>query len=201
MIGEAAVAHGQLRVIVTYLMMDPIAPAAATPLPHPPVSGARLSHRGRPEVAFYRTLYNGVGEDWLWSDRRRLSDAALWDVLRDPRVALWVLWLDGEPAGFAELDARRSDATDLAYFGLMPRFIGRGLGPWMLDAAIAEAVATGARRMTVNTCTFDHPSALRLYQSRGFVPVRHVVRQISDPRLTGLLPETAAPHIPLAGLG
>ena len=27
-----------------------------------------------PTVSFYRYLYDAVGRDWLWTDRKRLSD-------------------------------------------------------------------------------------------------------------------------------
>ncbi|CAK0756114.1 hypothetical protein CCP1ISM_6680002 [Azospirillaceae bacterium] len=54
------------------------------------------------------------------------------------------------------------------------------------------------RKLVVNTCTFDHPAALRLYHRAGFRLVRAIERVVRDPRLSGTLPRSAAPHIPLA---
>jgi len=196
---------GCLRVIITYLAMreppawagsaGPAAAAAAAPMGGAEavcVPSRTLS------VAAYRLLYNGVGESWLWHERRRMSDTALATVLAEPARELVVLRLNGRPAGYGELDRQLGHTVNLAYFGLFPAAIGQRLGPWLLDRTLACAWSSGAHTVTVNTCTFDHPKALALYLSRGFQPVEHVTRVLIDPRLTGLLPISAAPHIPLA---
>ncbi len=54
----------------------------------------------------------------------------------------------------------------------MPEADGGGLGKMLLQTAIAEAWYRGIDRMTVNTCTLDHPRALGLYQAMGFRPLR-----------------------------
>jgi GNAT superfamily N-acetyltransferase len=64
----------------------------------------------------------------------------------------------------------------------MPRFIGRGIGPWLLDWAIREAWRHDPRQLVVNTCTLDHPKALPLYQRLGFRPTRQETKTILDPR-------------------
>ena len=55
----------------------------------------------------------------------------------------------------------------------------------MTDAAVTTllqtAIATGwtredVEKMTINTCTLDHPAALPLYQKMGFAPVRRQER-------------------------
>jgi GNAT superfamily N-acetyltransferase len=158
---------------VTYLEMR--APPDRAPVP-PPHDGVVLVHARRPNVAYYRFLCNTVGAPWLWVDRRRLDDAQLASILDDPRVEVHVAMVDGVPAGYAELDRRAEVETgdvELAYFGLMPSFIGRGLGPWLLDAAIRRAFTTAtARRLWVHTQTLDHPKALPLYRALGFVPYK-----------------------------
>jgi GNAT superfamily N-acetyltransferase len=120
----------------------------------------------RPTVSFY--LYGTVGAGWTWTERRLLSDAALEVVIRHPKVEVDVLWHDGVPAGYAELDRRRPPDVELAYFGLIPDFIGAGLGPYLLDWAIQRAFRQQPRRLWVHTCDLDHPGALPLYEAAGF---------------------------------
>ncbi|MFX4971228.1 hypothetical protein ABTB72_19810, partial [Acinetobacter baumannii] len=45
------------------------------------------------------------------------------------------------------------------------------LGGFFLRRVVAEAWAGDTTRLTVNTCTLDHPRALAVYQSVGFSPV------------------------------
>ena len=145
----------------------------------------------QPTVSFYRFLYNSVGADWLWFERRMLSDAQLGSILRDPANELWVLYRGGQPAGYVELDFRRLaglGVVDLSYFGLLPDFIGLKLGPCLLHAALERAWSKEPRRVTVNTCTLDHPSTLPLYRRMGFQPIGRKTRVFDDPRFTGLIP-------------
>ncbi len=187
---------GKLRVVVTYLEMN----TAPKELPGPPpVAGLILRRIQNPGVAGYRFLYNGVGEHWLWHERRSIADAALAAILDDPGTELLVLVANGRIAGFAELDRRPDPNVKLAYFGLLPRYLGHGLGPWLLAHAIYHAWSEPPpRRLLVNTTNFDHPAALKLYHRAGFFAVKRVIRDIGDPRLMGLLPLTAAPHVELA---
>lgn len=189
---------GHLRVVVTYLEMT--APPVEPPPPCPDPK-AVVVHAERPTRSFYRYLYDTVGEPWLWGDRRRLAPAALDAILQDPRVEVHVLTVAGVPAGYAELDRRGEGGTELAYFGLVPDFIGRRLGPWFLRRAIDLAWAGMAPggRLTVNTCTLDHPTALGVYRRAGFAPVKEQVKLWPDPRLDGTLPRSTAPQHPLAG--
>ena len=60
-----------------------------------------------------------------------------------------------------------------------------------MASAIDLAWTDGTERVTVNTCTLDHASALPLYQRFGFVPYERKEIEIDDPRLTGLLPPEA----------
>jgi GNAT superfamily N-acetyltransferase len=196
---SAVTPPGMLRVVVAYLEMA-APPAGPVPAPAcaPPLPGLVLERLVRPDLRLYRRLYDGVGESWLWHERRELGDAKLAALLEDDRLELLVPRLEGQPLGYAELDRRRQPTVNLAYFGLFPDHIGKGLGPWLLRRAIAAAWEGGTSLLKVNTCTFDHPAALGLYHRHGFRMVRAVERLIRDPRRTGVLPPGAAPHIPLA---
>ena len=82
----------------------------------------------KPSVADYRLLYNAVGNEYHWRSRAMLSDADLATLIQDPLDEVHVLHVDGNPAGFAELDRRNRDEIELVQFGLMPEFIGRRPG-------------------------------------------------------------------------
>jgi GNAT superfamily N-acetyltransferase len=184
-----------LDIVITYLEM--LKPPTRPTVPAPPVGKITLLRAERPTVSYYRYLYNTVGEPWLWWERRMLSDAELERILHDPLVEIYVLYVDGVPAGYAELDRRKPDDVELAYFGLIPQFIGRKLGPFLLNWAVDTAWFHKPKRLWVNTNNLDHPKALQIYQKAGFAPYRQETKTIPNPRLTIVRPiETAAPRQP-----
>jgi GNAT superfamily N-acetyltransferase len=179
------VPHGKLSDIVTYLEMTarPVRPAVP-----PPPGRLALMRAARCTTAFYRFLYDTVGEPWLWFERRLWSDERLAAWLEKPAIEIFVLYVGGVPAGFYELDYGEPADVELAYFGLMPEFIGGGYGAYLLRAAVDAAWQRSPRRLWVHTCTFDHPRALGAYQRAGFVVYRREPVIFDDPRLTGGLP-------------
>jgi GNAT superfamily N-acetyltransferase len=123
----------------------------------------------------------------VWWLRRTLPDGEMAAMLADPNVSIHVLYRDGEPAGFFELDNRSGGTVNLSYFGLLPHAVGLGLGPAFLRAAIDESWSRRPTAMTVNTCTADHPRAMPNYLRAGFRVVREV-REIWDvPNRLGLV--------------
>jgi GNAT superfamily N-acetyltransferase len=171
--------------MVTFLQMSAPRQGAVVEFP----AGAVLS-RKKLSVPAYLKLYNEVGGPWLWWLRRVMPHEMLKRHLADPAVATHVLTLHGETAGFFELDSTSWPDVNLNYFGLLPGMIGQGLGMKLLRAAVNEVFPPNrpsqARRMTVNTCTADHPRALPNYEAVGFVEIRRV-REIWDiPRRLGL---------------
>ena len=120
---------------------------------------------------FAAEMYRRVGGPWHWLDRLRWS-ADDWRAAVDrPGVEIWSARVNGEVAGYYELSAT-GDAVDIRYFGLVPGWTGRGIGGPLLEHAIHRAWELGPRRVTVNTCTLDHPVALANYRARGFTVVR-----------------------------
>ena len=180
-----------LPTLVTYLEMT--TPPATPPLP-PPLAGIEIRVARRPTVSFYRYLYRAIGEQWTWVVRRLLSDEELLQIIGDPAVEVNVLWVDGVPAGYAELDRRQAPDTELAYFGLLPEFISRGLGRYLLDWTIRHAWRARPRRLWVHTCDFDHPRAIAVYRKSGFRVYDQRVEQLELP--DGMRP----PERPRSGL-
>ncbi len=176
-------AEGYLEVTVTFLEMQS-PPPRPRPLPHRTEPLAILRAE-KPTVSYYRYLYETVGGPWLWYERRRLSDPALARIVQHPDVEVNVLYVRGVPAGYAELDRRVAREVELAYFGLVPEFIGRGLGPHLLQWAVDRAWSHEPRRVWLHTCTLDHPKALGVYQRAGFRAYDRRTVRIPDPRLDG----------------
>lgn len=125
-------------------------------------------------------MYRTVGANFHWLDRVAWTDEQ-WraEVDRDG-VELWTARIGDEIAGYFQLHVE-SDAVELKYFGLTPQFIGRGLGGALLSAAVRRARSLGSGRVTVSTCTLDHPAALPNYLARGFRVVRTAVEHRTLP--------------------
>lgn len=155
------------RIPMTVTFFEMTAKPSALPPPSPKGRHAILKAE-KPSPAFYRFLYDTVGGDYKWVDRRKIGPAALSEIIDHPQNALYVLYSEGCPAGMAELDFRKEGQCNIAYFGLMPEFIGKRLGYFFLYHACQNAWASPIRRLTINTCTLDHPRALPLYQRMGF---------------------------------
>ena len=184
----------RLEVTFTYLEMraPPRRPTARPPASKQPLMLLKLD---TPTLSFYRYLYNAVGEPWLWYERRIMNDEQLGAILSDPAVEVHVLYSGGVPAGYAELNLADIRNIQLAYFGLVPDFIGRGLGRYFLEAIVDTAWSRHPDRLWLHTCTLDHPSALRNYQRRGFTPFDQKTRKVMDPRRVGYLPLNVGPKM------
>lgn len=147
---------------------------------HPPLRS--LPVPTRPTIAlmrarnisaeFYSFMYEQVGKAYHWEDRRNRSPAELFALINEETCEIHVLYADGCPAGFFELETANSpDNVEILYFGLAAEYQGLGLGKWFLSAAISAAWAHKPNKVSVETNTLDHPAALPLYQRLGFSPV------------------------------
>jgi ribosomal protein S18 acetylase RimI-like enzyme len=136
-------------------------PAAPEPNPELEIRRAEL-----PSPELSRMLYTAVGADWHWTDRLGWSRERWHAWLARDELETWVAYVRGTPAGFFELE-HQGDAVEIASLGLLPAFIGRGLGTRVLDFAIRRAWALEPTRVWVHTCSLDGPAALRTYEGRG----------------------------------
>ncbi len=180
-----------IDVTITSLEMlsRPTRPTARAPSLSQPVMILRAMH---PTLSFYRYLYNTIGQDWLWYERRQMSDQDLFEIIDDEKVFVNVLFYGGVPAGFAEIDTRKMLNSEVAYLGLLPEFIGRRLGRYLVDWAVDAAWDQEPDRVWIHTCDLDHPAALPTYQKAGFTPFQQETITIANPRL---LPFFSKPEI------
>jgi GNAT superfamily N-acetyltransferase len=158
----------RVEVVRTYLEL--VDPAALRSLPAPDASARVERVLGCP-ASFFRYLYVEVGRGYHWQDRLGWSDEQIRERLADPCVSLHLLSVAGSPAGYFELQRHAPDGSiEIAYFGLLPEFLGRGLGRYLLEQAVTAAWQLGASRVWLHTCTLDGPAALPNYLARGFKP-------------------------------
>jgi GNAT superfamily N-acetyltransferase len=160
----------------TYLEMrslDELKPAV-TPKPEP-----RVERIGHCSVSFFRYLYQEVGRSYHWTDRLNWSDESVRAYLATPGVSVWLMSWEAAPAGYFELRRHEDGSVEIAYFGLLPDFIGRGWGKYLLTRAVEAAWELGTDRVWLHTCTLDHPAALPNYVKRGFRPFREEAYAVS----------------------
>ena len=155
---------GAVEVVVTSLELTAIDDIIAAR----PVEGATVVTDHPDPACLSERYYREVGADWFWVDRADWSPQQWSEWVGRPGHQLLELREYGEPAGYAELDPQADGSVELAYFGLLPGFIGRGLGGWLLEQALRAAMAVpGASRVWVHTCSLDGPTALANYRARG----------------------------------
>ncbi|HEX8213841.1 MAG TPA: GNAT family N-acetyltransferase [Allosphingosinicella sp.] len=187
------IAPGHLGAVVTYLEM--------TERPRPrALPSSPLRMKAWPDVtpAQYRTLFERVGGRWLWFSRLRMDDATLAGSICELHA---VVGRSGVEVGMVELDFKEAGECLIRFLGLVPELAGKGHGQWLMAQTLALAWRKGVSRVHVNTCSLDHPAALPSYLKAGFKAYKLAFESFPDPRLTGVLPESAAPQIPLTGRG
>ena len=184
---------GKVAAVVTHLQMYQRPPTR----PGPSEESWALKKAEFSSLKDYRLFFRRVGQDWLWFSRLKLGDNELSQILDHPKYETYLFSVNGENRGLLELDFRFEGESEISFFGLTSDMLGRGAGRWLMNRALEIAWSRPIQRLWLHTCTFDHPDAIAFYIRSGFQPYRRQVEVTDDPRITGLLPKTAAPHVPL----
>ena len=158
-----------IEITRTYLEMRDCSELNGAKLDDPRIE---IEEQGECSVELFRVLYVEVGQNYHWIDRLPWTDEQIIAHLNKPENSIWLMTCDGETAGYFELRKCEDGSVELAYFGLMPQFIGRGLGKHLLSCATEQAWTLGANRVWLHTCTLDDPAALPNYLKRGFKPFK-----------------------------
>ena len=117
----------------------------------PPCDRVRIERVEPVPPAFWRYLYAEVGREYHWVDRLVWTDDDILRYFGDPALELWVMAVGVVPAGYFEVRNVDDGSVEIAYFGLLPDFVGRGLGKYLLSAAVDRAWARGASRVWLHT--------------------------------------------------
>jgi GNAT superfamily N-acetyltransferase len=143
----------------TYLeLTDPAAIRPARPV------AAAIVRVDPPDGALNRRFYLGVGAAHRWTDQLDRDEA--WWQAHAEAVETWMI----DEVGYYELEPDGAD-VQIAYFGLLPAFHGRGLGGALLEHALRRGFELGSR-VWLHTSSEDSPHALPNYLARGLVPYR-----------------------------
>ncbi len=139
---------------------------------HDDVKNYELKRVGTPLPELNRFLYATVGGPWKWYMRLDWSWKQWSDYLAQPTIETWVAYQHGTPVGYFELNRQHNGDTEIVYFGLIPEYVGKGLGKIFLSDCIQRAWMdeglNKSKRIWLHTCTLDHPNALPNYLNRGF---------------------------------
>ncbi|WP_406642535.1 GNAT family N-acetyltransferase [Amycolatopsis sp. WGS_07] len=155
--------------IVTYVEMtarDQLAPAD-------PVPGLALERLDR-DSPLVVDLQARIGAPYGWDSARRTDEEwATW-FARHPDRVFWLLRFEDQPAGMVAYDLHPGGDVEIETFGLLPEFVGKGLGGYALTLGIRQgwALAPGVTRIWLHTSSLDHPHALPNYHRRGFRTVK-----------------------------
>ena len=133
-----------------------------------PIHDLNIEQVKQPTPEFIRFLYTAVGGDWHWTDRLPWSYQQWQEWIDRPEFQTWVAYVSGSPVGYFELESQPGGNVEITFFGLLPSYIGRGLGGHLLTIAVEKAWQMGAYRVWLHTCSLDHPGALANYRARGF---------------------------------
>jgi N-acetylglutamate synthase-like GNAT family acetyltransferase len=181
---------GKIASVVTYLEMKRrprgLDPAAAENLR--PLAG------GPPA---YKRLFLAIGRHYLWFSRAVMTPAQRAERLRDPDYEVCEFLHQGRVAGLCELHREPDGVVEVSLLGLLPDAVGTGAGAALMAACLAAAWRPGTKRVWLHTCTLDHPRALAYYIRSGFKAYKRGLEIADDPRLTGKLPRSSAPNVPV----
>jgi GNAT superfamily N-acetyltransferase len=154
-----------VKKIVTYVEMTALDQLHAAD----PVPGLALEplERNSPLIP---DIQARIGAPYSWKSASRTEEE--WHVwfAENPGRTFWLLSFDRESVGMVSYDIHPGDEVEIETFGLLPEFVGKGLGGYALTLGIQQAweLAPSVTRVWLHTSTLDHPHALPNYHHRGF---------------------------------
>jgi GNAT superfamily N-acetyltransferase len=190
--GYTDLAPGKIASVVTYLeMLERPAPREVSS------SGVSLRRVQNPALDWYRALFRRAGEEWLWFSRLEMTDEELAAVVNRATSELFVAQHAESEIGMAELDRSEHPDVGITSFALFSEAIGKGFGRAVMTELLDRAWTESTKRVWLHTCNLDGPAALSFYMKCGFRPYKRAIEVADDPRIRGILPEDAAPQVPI----
>ena len=133
-----------------------------------PNKNLRIELLKKEKFELNKFFYKQVGKKYQWIDRLIWSDASCQNYISNNNLKTYILKENDELVGYFELiHNTESNNCEIAYFGILEEFFGKGYGGYLLSEAIKLGFNLNAKRVWVHTCSLDHPNAISNYRSRG----------------------------------
>lgn len=183
-----------MEILVTHHRLE------MTKKPEPPGDCRCTAHQvEEPNPSLNRFFYISIGFNWMWYSKAGWSYEQWASLANSAAYETWVTYHQGTPIGYFELDLSAAKKTEVASFGLLPEYTGRGFGREHLQLAIDRAWRDETELVWLDTCSLDSPAALPNYLKCGF-EIAHRSEVIEDvpeePMVpwpeSGLSPRTSA---------
>ena len=124
-----------------------------------------LSEAEKSKFDLNKFFYKQIGKKHQWVDRLIWQDKNWIEYVSNKNLKTFILQKNNDFVGYFELLFNKNEC-EIAYFGILEEFIGKGYGGFLLSEAIRIGFMN-ANRIWVHTCSLDHPNAIENYKSRG----------------------------------
>ena len=124
-----------------------------------------LSEAEKSKFDLNKFFYKQIGKKHQWEDRLIWQDKNWIEYVSNKNLKTFILQKNNDFVGYFELLFNKNEC-EIAYFGILEEFIGKGYGGFLLSEAIRIGFKN-ANRIWVHTCSLDHPNAIENYKSRG----------------------------------
>lgn len=124
----------------------------------------------------YLRLYQEIGAPLGWAERFQWSRPQVFEHLQRADVHLFSARAGDTYLGFAELLTDDHGAAELAHFGLLSAFRGRGVGSAFLENLLYYAFEQlGIERVWLASSATDQRSGLPFFARQGFKQDRALI--------------------------
>ncbi len=134
----------------------------------PPNIGCVVKLVDPPDFQLNKFFYKQVGKKHRWFDRLEWNDQKWINYVGSEKVETYVLNDNENLVGYFELIQQvEKKECEIGYFGVLPEFVGKKYGGFLLSEAIKKCFELQSNRVWVHTCSLDHKNALKNYLNRG----------------------------------
>ena len=124
-----------------------------------------LKEESKDNFDLNKFFYKQIGKRHQWVDRLIWQDKDWLKYISNENLKTYIFKRENDLVGYFELIFNNNDC-EIAYFGILEEFIGKGYGGFLLSEALKIGFKR-ANRIWVHTCSLDHPNAIENYKSRG----------------------------------
>lgn len=146
----------------------------------------------------YIELYREIGRNYIWNYRAGQDRKTVEEILQSSDFLLFLMYQEDKAIAMAECNIESDTDVEIVHFGLIPEFLGQGIGARLLQKLLGSLSGMHFQRVHLSTCEWDHPKAINFYQSFGFKIYDSKSATFTDYRYSGFYSKEDAPQIPLS---